>query len=151
MQIHQNNFYKVFKGCHNRVIEHLKRSGIHISDIDIYTNNRALIICKLDIILTEHRNSVDKNRFVLFGKNALYHYLFTKKGIPLSEAKSMSFHDSLIVLWGDIAACELPRNVDDFLHEHYDLISHESHDIDTPFRYFEESEWDPSFADEIFR
>ncbi|HFO9955640.1 TPA: hypothetical protein ACHK63_002307, partial [Escherichia coli] len=63
-----------------------------------FVATRALILLKLDLLLVEYRRNIDSKCVVLFGKNVLYHYLFTQKGVSLSDAKNMCLHDILIVL-----------------------------------------------------
>lgn len=147
MELNISSCYKVFENGISRVAKSLNISNLHNSEIESYVSHRALIIFKLDLILIEHRNSFDKDRFVLFGKNALYHYLFLKKGVPLDSSEKMTFHDILIVLWDNISSYEIPSDVLKMLHEEFRFNNPDSHSVRDEHRSFQESEWDPEFSD----
>ncbi|MDC9821988.1 hypothetical protein ABRQ07_11650 [Pectobacterium polonicum] len=147
MELNISSCYNVFDNGVNRVAKSLNISNLHNSEIESYITHRALIIFKLDLILIEHRNSFDKDRFVLFGKNALYHYLFLKKGVPLDSSKKMSFHDILIVLWDDISAYNIPSDVLTHLHKGFYFNNPTPLSVRDEERYFQETEWNPEDAD----
>ncbi|HHT0319736.1 TPA: ECs1072 family phage-associated protein [Raoultella planticola] len=81
-------------------------------NIEDLITRQALVVIKLDLILTEYRNNIDKSGFLLYGKNALYHYLFTQKNISIKDSKEMDFQTVLLVMWDDICNYSFPANVD---------------------------------------
>ncbi|HHS2552757.1 TPA: ECs1072 family phage-associated protein [Escherichia coli] len=111
-----------------------------------FVATRALILLKLDLLLVEYRRNIDSKCVVLFGKNVLYHYLFTQKGVSLSDAKNMCLHDILIVLWNDINAYVIPEHVSEriqILYKHE--LSSPTPDLsyeDESLLHFKDSAWD---------
>ncbi|MFC3393665.1 ECs1072 family phage-associated protein [Brenneria rubrifaciens] len=148
MELNISSCHRVFDKIVTRVDNSLNIKDSCMSEAKNYITHRALIIFKLDVLLIEHREKFDNERLVLFGKNALYHYLFTKKGIPLETAKNMGLHDSLIVLWDDITAYNLPTDVDEFIRKNFYYANNpDSQSVPDEKRYFQDSEWDPEFTE----
>ena len=139
--------FRVFQNHVQNVSHSLGIKSRPENDLESYISHRALIIFKLDLLLFEHRNEIDKERFLLFGKNALYHYLFSKKGISLSESKTMSLHDSLIVLSHDLISFKLPTNINNYLKNEFSFNSIDCNLIRDDSRAFQDAEWDPDFSD----
>ena len=151
MELNLSTAYRVFDHGVKRVAKSLLLSEPYSPSVEpqiqSYVTQRAFIIFKLDLLLFQHRNKHDKERFVLFGKNALYHYLFTKKNIPVEEAKKMDFHDVLLTVWDELAEFQIPKDVDDYLHKNFYFNNPDPQSISPSLRSFDNSEWDPDFSD----
>ncbi|EEW7497619.1 hypothetical protein D6V68_13395 [Escherichia albertii] len=110
---------RIFEKHYERVAESYREVLDKETANSTFVATRALILLKLDLLLVEYRRNIDSKCVVLFGKNVLYHYLFTQKGVSLSDAKSMSLHDILIVLWSDINAYVIPEHILEYIHGLY--------------------------------
>lgn len=115
-----------------------------------FITRRALIIFKLELILFKHREEFDKKRQILYGKNALTHYLFHKKGVSIADAKDISFHDALIILWDIIDNYVIPENIIIFISQHsdnYGLVDEDATQLAEKNPIYKDGEWDANFAD----
>ncbi|MBN3207514.1 hypothetical protein LES60_07080 [Pectobacterium brasiliense] len=119
-----------------------------------FITNRTLIIFKLELILFYHREEFDKERKILSGTNALTHYLFYKKNVPISDARNIRLHDAIVILCDEINRYVIPSDVINFIIEHGDNYSSADEDISQiteRFSSYINSEWDANFADELLR
>ncbi|EMY0667380.1 hypothetical protein AAIC16_000406 [Serratia marcescens] len=147
MELNLSTCYSVFEKHYSRVADSLGVKASFRDDIASYVTHRAMILFKLDLLLIEHRNKIDPDRFFLFGKNALYHYLFSKKGISLSEAKKICLHDTLIVLAEDVSAFQVPKDVISHLRKEFNFSAPDFKLVQDEKRKFQDSEWDFEPAD----
>lgn len=147
MELNITTCYKIFEKHFNRISESLDVSPSTRHELENFVAYRALILFKLDLLLIDHRNSIDGDRFILFGKNALHHYLFTKKGVPYSEAKKLNLQDSLVILADDISKYSLPAEIINFLKNEFNFSSNNIKYVKDEMRVFKDSDWDFEPAD----
>ncbi|EGC1988281.1 hypothetical protein H8828_003511 [Salmonella enterica] len=147
MELNITTCYRIFEKHYNRISEFLGVNPSTRHELENFVAYRALILFKLDLLLIDHRNSIDQDRFILFGKNALHHYLFTKKGVPYTEAKSLSLQDSLIILAEDISKYMLPADILNFIKNEFNFSSNNIKSVIDEMRVFKDSDWDFEPAD----
>ncbi|UPT55490.1 ECs1072 family phage-associated protein [Dickeya zeae] len=111
---------------------------------------RSLILFKLELILFKHREEFDKRRQILFGINALTHYLVHKKGMSIADARNIRLHDAILFLWNEINNYEIPSDVMNFIINHSGYYSNDNEDISQlteKHSVYINPEWDANFAD----
>ncbi|HFD8278475.1 TPA: hypothetical protein ACF6GX_005220 [Raoultella ornithinolytica] len=147
MELNISTCYKIFEKHYDRIFESFHVTPSNRSTLENIVACRALILFKLDLTLIEHRNSIDPDRFILFGKNALYSYLFTKKGVPYAEAKAMNLQDTLVILAEDISSYLPPAEIFNLLARDFNFSLNSIQDVNDDMRAFKDSDWDFGPAD----
>lgn len=155
MNISQTQYYKLF--------EHTLSNILKIHDIVAESKNyreheyffccRALCILKLDKLLFDYKQNYDHLRMLLVGKSALTSYLINNKGMSLSDSKSISLNDALIVLWEDIKKTDIPLEVMAYLTSPgcgFNFADYKPRFYMDNYPEYLEAEWDPVFWDEYF-
>ncbi|HAS1202332.1 ECs1072 family phage-associated protein [Enterobacter hormaechei] len=147
MELNITTGFKIFEKHYNRIAESLGVSNALGHELESFIAFRALTLLKLDLLLINHRNSIDQERLFLFGKNTLHHYLFTKKGIPFSEAKKLSLQDSLLILLQEVSTHSVPTELLNLLKNEFNFSSNNIKYVKDEFRVFKDSDWDFEPAD----
>lgn len=146
MDINLTDAHKVFSHHLENISSALKIEQSRYEEHDRLLAFRALTLFKLDVLISIHRNEIDPQHIILFGKNALYHYLVSKKSVSIIEAKNLTLHDILVLLADDLASLVLGINVMGYLHKNFTLTAPEK--LQKPeLRTFRDEEWDPEFAE----
>ncbi|ACT13658.1 MULTISPECIES: ECs1072 family phage-associated protein [Pectobacterium] len=153
MDLNLTNAFRVFENTIKNVVSHLnvndnERFGY---ELEHYISNRSFIIFKLDVMLFEYRESLDKHRLALFGKNALIHYLVNKKNISLTEAKNIEFHDAIVILWDDISDYKISDEIISYINRSYSFSNHDISIYYERYKGYSYDEWDANYADRRLR
>ncbi|MEI7214232.1 hypothetical protein WCT97_16525 [Pectobacterium versatile] len=153
MDLNLTNAFRVFENTIKNVTSHLnvndnERFG---HELEHYISNRSFIIFKLDVMLFEYRESLDKHRLALFGKNALIHYLVNKKNISLTEAKNIEFHDAIVILWNDISEYKISDEIISYINRSYSFSNHDISLYYERYKGYSYDEWDANYADRRLR
>lgn len=149
MQLNQTNCFKVFNQHFEDIKKSLNISDFHRDDIETYVFYRALSLFKLDLLIIEHRQNLDPERFLLFGKNALIHYLLTKKGISVTEARNMPLSDTLIVLYEDLLSVSIPSEIMTFLTNQFYKGTPDFRSISHILRTIKDDEWNSEISEQL--
>lgn len=147
MELNITTGFKIFEKHYNRIAESLGVSNALGHELENFIAFRALTLLKLDLLLINHRNSIDQERQFLFGKYTLHHYLFTKKGIQFSEAKKLNLHDILLILLQEISTYSLPTELMNLLNKEFNFSSNNIKYVKDEMRIFKDSDWDFEPAD----
>lgn len=150
MELNLSTCYRIFLGHYSRIAESLGVSPDPDarSDEASYVTYRALMLFKLDLLLIEHQNKVDTDRFFLFGENALNHYLFTKKGVSFSESKTLSLHDKLTILAEELISYSIPHEVLNYLKREFNFSIPDFKSVQNDRRVFKDSDWSFDLAEQ---
>ncbi|WP_350312953.1 hypothetical protein OHJ28_22120 [Dickeya fangzhongdai] len=154
MDLNLTACFRVYEKTFNNIATALKINNPDNTYLCAPLTLRTLVIFKLNLILFEYRENLDKKREVLIGRNALTHYLFNKKGITFTEAKNISLNDAVIILWNEINSYEIPENIINHIRNHSDNYHHTDNDISKfkkDYPSYIDEEWDPNYADEELR
>lgn len=147
MELNITTCFAIFQKHYDRIFESFDVTPSTTKSFENFAACRALILFKLDLMLIDHRNSIDEDRFILFGKNALYSYLFIKKGVPYSEAKAMNLQDTLVILAKDISTYPLPAEIINHLERDFNFSPNNIKNVNDELRLFKDSDWDFTPAD----
>ncbi|HIH5151804.1 TPA: ECs1072 family phage-associated protein [Citrobacter freundii] len=147
MELNITTGFKIFEKHYNRIAESLGVSNASGHELENFIAFRALILLKLDLLLINHRNSIDQERLFLFGKNTLHHYLFTEKGIPFSEAKKLNLQDSLLIILQEVSTYSVPTELMNLLKNEFNFSSNNIKYVKDELRAFKDSDWDFGPAD----
>lgn len=146
MDINLTDAYKVFDHHLENISSTLKIERSRYEEHDRFLAFRALTLFKLDVLISNHRNEIDPQHIILFGKNALYHYLVNRKSVSIIEAKNLTLHETLVLLADDLASLEIGSNVMGYLHNNFTLTATDKLPI-PELRTFRDDEWNPEFAE----
>ncbi|UDQ80173.1 hypothetical protein LJN55_22715 [Erwinia rhapontici] len=149
MQLNHTDCFKVLFEHVKNVASSLDIKYSSIDDLDGYVTYRALNILKLDLLLIEHRNQYDPDRFFLFGNNALHHYLFEKKNTSYLDAKKLSLHEAMIIMAEDINALTIPPELINFLKREFNFNKPDSESIPEDKRVIQDCEWNRAIAEKL--
>lgn len=150
MELNLSACYRVFLGHYSRIANSLgvNPNPDNRSDESSYVTYRALMLFKLDLLLIEHQEKIDPDRFFLFGENALNHYLFTKKGVSLSETKNLSLHDKLTILAEELISYSIPHEVLNYLKQEFNFSIPDFKSVQNDRREFKHSDWSFELAEQ---
>lgn len=153
MDLNLTNVIHVFQNTLRNVVSHLNISDDERfeDDINNYISKRSFVIFKLDVLLFEYRENLDKHRLALFGKNALTHYLVNKKNISLTEAKNIEFHDAIVILWDDISDYKISDEIMSYINRNFSFSNQDITLYCERFKGYSYDEWDANYADRRLR
>lgn len=100
--------------------------------------NRTSLLFALECLLFKHRQAHATSWSPLTGKEALVHLIFQKYKWPLSEIRSLSLKDSVLLLQDELRIEKLPD-------EAAQIIRNFAADKKQSFPSLNDDEWDPEF------
>ncbi|WP_421505314.1 ECs1072 family phage-associated protein [Erwinia rhapontici] len=151
MQLNQTDCFRLLLKHVENVASSLDIKYSSIDDVDSYVVYRAFNILKLDLLLIEHKNQYDPDRFFLFGNKALHHYLFKKKNTSYLDAKQLSLHESMMLMIEDINSLTLSPEVIRYLRGQFNFNTPDIKSIENDRRIIQDSEWNPDLAEKHLR
>ncbi|QHA85572.1 ECs1072 family phage-associated protein [Serratia rhizosphaerae] len=105
--------------------------------------NRAIQLCALDAVISQHRVEAGNRFNDLRGKSALHHKLLAKYKWPLAEIHSLTLSDVLLALHDELSLESLPPEASRILTS----ISREHPPV--VFPDITDEEWNPEFAEKL--
>lgn len=99
--------------------------------------NRSALLFSLEVVISVHRAKYGTYFSPLRGKDALTHLLLQKYNWPLSEIRSLSLNDIVLLLQEDMRPDNLPQAAIDILRSYGTLTAKDV------FPELKDDEWDP--------